>query len=125
MKEKEKEAQKQEQEEEKICPRCGSPYNYLSTTVVNGREYVYAVHVISRSKGKVKLRKCYLGPKQEYINVSKLHEDLGLNFKPITEPERALEYLAKIVDYLNEHGEKEQIREAKALLKTLRVRKAK
>jgi hypothetical protein len=125
MKKESLEAKEEEQEEEKLCPRCNQPYNYLSTTVVNGREYVYAVHVISRSKGKVKLRKCYLGPKEEYINVSRLHEQEGLEFKPITDSNRALEYLEKIVDYLNEHGEKEQIREAKALLKTLRVRKAK
>jgi dissimilatory sulfite reductase (desulfoviridin) alpha/beta subunit len=122
MTKKEKEAQKQQEEEEKLCPRCNQPYNYLSTTIVNGREYVYAVHVISRSKGKVKLRKCYLGPKEEYINVSRLHEQEGLEFKPITDSNRALEYLEKIVDYLNEHGEKEQIREAKALMKTLKVR---
>jgi hypothetical protein len=38
--------------EEKICPRCGLPYNYIRRMKVSNRVYLYAVHVLKLKKGK-------------------------------------------------------------------------
>ena len=110
-----------ESEEERICPRCGQKYNWLNeVSNKNGRVYVYAVHVISWKNGKPKVRKCYLGPKDGYVYVSKMHEKEGLDLRPLTDVDRALEYLEEIVDYLNEKGSEEQKKEAKALIERIR-----
>jgi hypothetical protein len=58
---------------ERICPRCGKPFNYLSTTTIGKRTYVYAVHVI-KAEGKNHIKKCYLGPREGYYKVEGLHE---------------------------------------------------
>ena len=117
-----REEKEQEEEQEKLCPRCGQPYNYLNYINKNGKIYVYAVHVLQRKGNQKKVKQCYLGPKDSYTYVSRLHEKEGLEFKSITEPKRALEYLVRLVDFINEHGSKEDKREAKALLKTIKVR---
>ena len=111
----------EESEEERICPRCGQKYNWLNEfTTKTGRVYIYAVHVVSWRNGKPKVRKCYLGPKDGYVYVSKMHEKEGLDLRPLTDTERALEYLEEIVDYLNEKGSEEQKKEARALIEKIR-----
>jgi len=59
--------------EEKICPRCGLKYSYIDKKRVGDQTYLYAVHYLKLG-GKRRIRKCYLGPEDKYIYVSKLHE---------------------------------------------------
>jgi len=54
-----------ESEPERICPRCGRPYNYLEVRHTKSGDYLYAHHYI-RINGKRVARKCYLGPRNGY-----------------------------------------------------------
>ncbi|MEM1644087.1 MAG: hypothetical protein QW088_07450 [Desulfurococcaceae archaeon] len=52
-----------------VCPRCGLPgSSYVKT--VRGREYVYFYHWI---KGERRVKMCYLGPRDEYVHVERVH----------------------------------------------------
>jgi hypothetical protein len=57
---------REEMLERGICPRCGQKYDYLEERQRGGNIYLYAIHVTWEG-GKRKLRKCYLGPKGQYI----------------------------------------------------------
>jgi len=82
---------------EKVCPRCGKPYSSIKEVSKGGRVYLYAVHYEGyekvNGKKKIKYRYCYLGPKDSYLYVSKLHSNEGLELKGLTDKKRALEYL--------------------------------
>jgi len=82
----------------KICPRCGLPYSYVERRVVGDRVYYYAVHY-SRVNGKRMVSKCYLGPRI-YEYVSRLHSREGLVLKGLSDPERILDYLDAIINYI-------------------------
>jgi len=88
-----------------VCRRCGRPISWIETRRRGDQVYYYAVHYsgyIRDSSGKVRKRvtKCYLGP-QEYVYVSKLHEDLGLALRGAIDPGRVYQYLK----VLKEHAE--------------------
>jgi len=51
-----------------ICPRCGQ-LGYLDVMRVNGREYYRVVHIIGGKRVKH-----YIGAKDKYIYVNKLHK---------------------------------------------------
>jgi len=51
-----------------ICPRCGR-LGYLEVMRVNGREYIRVVHVVGGSKRV----KHYIGARDRYVYVEKLH----------------------------------------------------
>jgi len=80
-----------------ICPRCGQPYRYLERRRRGNQVYYYAVHYEGYERGpdgrpRPKLRRCYLGP-NAYIEVSKLHADLGLTLKGLIEEGRERDYI--------------------------------
>jgi len=79
--------------------------SWLETRLHSGREYVYAVHEERGSDGKSRRRVCYLGPKGGYEYVSKLHEREGLVLRGLLDGSRALDYLERLVEYLEERAE--------------------
>ncbi len=85
----------------RVCPRCGHPYNYIRERKINGRVYLYAVHYCRDGGGKVRVMECYLGPKDQYEYVTKMHVKEGLIFKGLIEKERIIQYLDSIIDYLS------------------------
>jgi hypothetical protein len=79
---------KSEPKPERICPRCGQPYNWLETKKMHGRRYLFAVH-----NG---YRRCYLGPVDGYALMKVTHPFLqltGFGANPREELERRLRYL--------------------------------
>jgi len=88
-----------------ICPRCGMPYSYLKRKRKGNRVYLYAVHYMgyTREGGKVrkKERECYLGPEDQYVVVTALHEKEGLVLKGLADSNRALEYLNALINYIS------------------------
>jgi hypothetical protein len=105
----------EEKEEEKLCPKCGSPYSYIEEREVGNNVYYYAVHY-SKTKGKRKKRYCYLGAK-DYINVAKVHEDLGLNLHGQIQNNRAIAYLRQILSYFENEAKEEEKEQAISLIK--------
>jgi len=89
---------------EKICPRCGKPYSSIKEVSIRERTYLYAFHYLGYEKvnGKAKLKRkyCYLGPKDKYEYVLKLHSSEGLELKGLADREREIEYLKAILSSL-------------------------
>ena len=84
---------------ERVCPRCGSKYNWIERHKRGGRIYLYAVH--KEGKGKnAKRWKCYLGPSNSYVYVTKTHRQEGLRLKGLADVDRALEYLDALINYV-------------------------
>ena len=80
-----------------ICPRCGQPISYIERQRRGNQVYYYAVHYLGYERGPddrihKKVKRCYLGP-AEYIEVSKLHADLGLTLKGLMEEGRERGYM--------------------------------
>jgi len=57
----------------KICPRCGLKYSYIERRRVGNQVYLLAVHYSKEGKRR-KVKKCYLGPEDSYLYVSRMHE---------------------------------------------------
>jgi len=55
--------------------------------------------------GKKRRRHCYLGPKDGYKYVSRLHDREGLVLRNILDEDRALDYLERLVEYIEEKAE--------------------
>lgn len=98
-----------------VCPRCGSLGSYYIKKIRN-REYIYFWHWVPESK-KVKL--CYLGPKDEYMHVERIHtiaygEGYGLtNLKEndlITVADQAIEAFERTMHRLKEEALKEYLK---------------
>jgi len=84
-----------------VCPRCGQPISYVERQRRGSQVYYLAVHYEGYERGpdgrvRKRVRKCYLGP-AEYIEVSKLHSDLGLTLKGLTEEGRERDYMEALV----------------------------
>ncbi len=95
----------------RVCPRCGRPCSYIRERKVNDRVYLYAVHYYRDSTGRRRVKECYLGPKDHYKYVTKMHEKEELVFKGLIEQERILEYFDAIVNYMaNSDNVKELIK---------------
>lgn len=91
--------------EARICPRCGRPYSYIKRTIVNDRVYLYAVHYkgyerTPNGKIKKKMEFCYLGPEDSYEYVTYMHKKEGLVLKGLTDPDRAINYLNALINYI-------------------------
>jgi len=90
---------------ERVCPRCGMPYSYIKEKRVGGKVYVYAVHYLGyeRVGGRVRkvVRECYLGPRDRYDYVTQTHVREGLVFRGLVDPDRALEYLEALINYIS------------------------
>ena len=84
-----------------ICPRCGQPISYIERQRRGNQVYYYAVHYLGYERGPddrihKKVKRCYLGP-EAYIEVSKLHADLGLTLKGLIEEGRERDYMEALV----------------------------
>jgi len=99
--------------ESRVCPRCGERYSYLETSKRASNVYVYAVHYYYEN-GKRKKRKCYLGPLESYIYVTKLHTDVirpeGLVLEGAISENRAVRYIEALTNYF-EHRSKSELSE--------------
>jgi len=84
----------------RVCPRCGHPYSYIKEKRVNGRVYLYAVHCVKDASGRVRTTECYLGPKDQYEYVTKMHMREGLILKGLMDQERAVQYLCSIINHM-------------------------
>ena len=91
-----------ERAEEKICPRCRQPYSYIERRSVGDRVYLYAVHY-HWVAGKRRVRKCYLGPEDHYVYVTRTHAREGLVLRGLVDAERALDYLDALIAYFAEN----------------------
>jgi len=84
--------------EKGFCPRCGQKYSYIERREQGNNVYLLAVHVTRENK-KRHVRKCYLGPESDYIYVSYMHPEEGLQLKGMLNRDRALEYLRALRNY--------------------------
>ncbi len=115
-------AQEKEAKEVRVCPRCGRTVSYYKDRRQGDRVYVYAVHYVDRKK-----KECYLGPREGYVYVTKLHEREGLVFRGYIDSSRALEYLDAIIEYvakteIDPGTKQEMLNKVKRLLRALKVR---
>ena len=81
---------------DKICPRCGLKYSYIDRKKVGDQVYLYAVHYL-KGGSKKKARKCYLGPEDKYIYVSKMHE---FTLRGPLDKKRVLKYLRSLKEII-------------------------
>ena len=95
-------------EEKPRCPRCGAPVSWFEkqrkrTSEGVERVYLIAVHYeglkVVGGKKRPKLRKCYLGPVDAYLYVTKTHAREGLILKGLGDEDRALDYLRALIRY--------------------------
>ena len=89
---------------EKICPKCGVKYSWLERRVTKHNVYIYAVHVTFEGK-KRKVRKCYLGAEKCYKYVERVHYDIAPMLRGLHDSKRAIDYLERIVDFLESNSE--------------------
>jgi len=101
---------------EKVCPRCGERYSYIERRSVGDQVYLYAVHYL-KVKGKRKIKKCYLGPQDRYIYVSKMHE---FSLRGPIDRLRILNYLDAILNLLLLEREKLDEKTRREIIQKLR-----
>ena len=102
-----------------VCPRCGAPISYIEKHKRGNRVYYYAVHYEGYERtpdGRIhkKVRRCYLGP-NVYIEVSKLHADLGLTFKGLLEEGRERDYMDALASTIEARLREGSLRPEEAL----------
>jgi len=90
-----------------LCPRCGSR-GWVEEKEISGRTYIYVAHEERGPDGRRRRRYCYLGPRDSYEYVSKLHEREGLVLKGLLEKGRALDYLERLIGYIEAVVEAEE-----------------
>jgi len=85
-----------------ICPRCGRPIKYIERHRVGDRIYLYAVHGVSKKNGKTRIDRCYLGPEDHYVYVTRTHsEALGMTLRNILNiEENVKQYMEELITYL-------------------------
>jgi len=81
---------------EKICPRCGLKYSYIERRKVGNQTYLLAVHYLKMGSRR-KIKKCYLGPEDKYIYVSRLHE---FSLRGPVDKKRVLKYLRSLKEII-------------------------
>lgn len=81
---------------ERTCPRCRQKYSWIERSKRGSRYYAYAIHKNPVDKT---IHKCYLGPVDGYVYVSRTHGDIGLRFKGLMDKTRAIEYLNALLNY--------------------------
>ena len=102
-----------------VCPRCGQPISYIERQRRGNRFYYYAVHYEGYERtpdGRIrkKVRRCYLGP-NAYIEVSKLHADLGLTLKGLIEEGREKDYMEALANTIEARLRDGRLRPEEAL----------
>lgn len=85
----------------RICPRCGQRISALAKQKVGDRVYLYAQHYLGTDEnGRRIIKKCYLGPLDGYVYVTKMHSDIGLTLRAIADKRRLLEYITTLLNTL-------------------------
>jgi hypothetical protein len=102
-----------------VCPRCGAPVSYIEKHKRGNRVYYYAVHYEGYERtpdGRIhkKVRRCYLGP-STYVEVSKLHADLGLTLKGLIEEGRERDYMDALASTIEARLREGSLRPEEAL----------
>jgi len=102
-----------------VCPRCGQPVSYIERQRRGNRFYYFAVHYEGYERtpdGRIrkKVKRCYLGP-AEYIEVSKLHADLGLTLKGLIEEGRERDYINALAEAIEARLREGRLRPEEAL----------
>jgi hypothetical protein len=87
-------AEKAEKAEAELCPRCGQPYSTVERRTRGHHVYYYAVHYLGREAGKVRIKKCYLGP-ERYEYVERLH---AMELAGAIDKQRFRRYLHEVLD---------------------------
>jgi len=90
-----------------LCPRCGSR-GWVEEKEINNRVYIYVAHEERGPDGRRRRRHCYLGPKESYEYVTRLHDREGLVLKGLLERGRALDYLERLIGYIEAVVEAEE-----------------
>jgi hypothetical protein len=91
------------QKSKPTCPICKRPIDWTENRRVGSRTYVYAVHKFEKTEsGRWRVKRCFLGPKEGYIHGAKTHIGLGMILRGYTDPNRALDYLRALIDYVTE-----------------------
>jgi len=81
------------------CPRCGGVISWIESQRKGGRVYYVAVHYLGRVGGKRMVKKCYLGP-EEYVYVSRTHQDLDITLEGLIRDRRLINYLDAFISSL-------------------------
>jgi len=102
-----------------VCPRCGAPISYIERQRRGDQVYYYAVHYEGYEKtpdGKIrkKVKKCYLGP-HAYIEVTKLHSDIGMTLKGLIEEGREKDYINDLANAIETRLRAGRLRPEEAL----------
>jgi len=85
------------------CPICKRPIDWTENRKVGSRTYVYAVHKLEKTEsGRWRVKRCFLGPKEGYIHGAKTHLGLGMILRGYTDPNRVIDYLNALIDYVRE-----------------------
>jgi len=84
------------------CPVCGLPIDFYEKKTFRSRKgsrtYIYAVHILRDPLTGKRIRKrCYLGPEDSYVYVSKTHFRDGLQFYGLLKEDRVLDYLRNLL----------------------------
>jgi hypothetical protein len=95
-----------------VCPRCGKE-GTLELKRVGQREYVYVDHFYKDANGNWRKYRCYLGPADEYVYVTRTHLREGLILRGIVQVvegkvylnPRALQYVRDLARYITQHSE--------------------
>jgi len=91
-----------------VCPRCGSR-GWVEEKEINNRAYIYVAHEERGPDRKKRRRHCYLGPKGGYKYASRLYEREGLVPRNTLDEDRALDYLERLVEHIEEKAEDGEI----------------
>jgi len=102
-----------------VCPRCGQPISYIERQRRGDQVYYYAVHYEGYEKtpdGKIrkKVKKCYLGP-HAYIEVTKLHSDIGMTLKGLIKGDREKDYINDLANAIETRLRTGRLRPEEAL----------
>jgi hypothetical protein len=102
-----------------VCPRCGAPISYIERQRRGDQVYYYAVHYEGYERtpdGKIrkKVKKCYLGP-HAYIEVTKLHSDIGLTLKGLINEGRERDYINDLANAIETRLRAGRLRPEEAL----------
>jgi len=108
------------------CPVCGLPIDFYERKTFRSRKgsrtYIYAVHILKDPSGKRIRKRCYLGPEDSYVYVSKTHFRDGLQFYGLHKEDRVLDYLRNLLQRIRsmDLSDTEKISIARLLEETAR-----
>jgi len=89
---------------EKICPVCGARYSYIERRRTKHNVYIYFVHIYFEGRRR-RVKKCYAGAEKCYKYVERTHFDIAPMFRGLHDEKRAIDYLERLVDFLESNAE--------------------